>query len=94
MTLADRTSGATGLEWGAQNSQNPLFGGFPGILAYDMTAAHTYQFDLTVTRNSDSMLLASDTIDVVVTPEPSTFAMLAIGAVALFIVRRRRSLAA
>jgi hypothetical protein len=99
MTLFNASSQASrgnvaplGTEWGAQNSQNPLFGGFAPVMAYDMNAADTYRIDLNVYLKSNNSLLASDTIDVVVTPEPSTFALLAIGGLAVYFLRRRLSI--
>jgi hypothetical protein len=83
----DAHSGNTG----AQNSENPLFGGLgAGLLAamYNVNAVDTYRFVLTVTAGGN--LIASDTILVdTVAPEASTIGLTALGGLALFCLRRR-----
>jgi len=77
--------------YGAQNSENPTFGNFP-LTGYNPNAANDYAFTLSV---GDGSLLASDTIDVDVAPEPFLLYPLA-GIAALLVVfsRRRRRLTA
>lgn len=58
-------------DFGAQNSENPIFGDFPLHSTYNEFAADTYEITLTVIDNSGK-LLGSDTIDVVVAPLPSS----------------------
>jgi hypothetical protein len=65
-------------EIGAQNSENPIFGNFPlkfspqhAPYTYDPFKADTYTFTLDVYSNADSSTaLASDTMQVEVTPLP------------------------
>jgi hypothetical protein len=83
----DAHSGTTG----AQNSENPLFGGFgAGTLAadYNVNAVDTYQFVLTVFSGNNQ--IGSDTILVnTVAPEPSTIALTLGGGLLLLWSRRR-----
>jgi len=74
--------------WGAQNSENPEFANWP-LGTFNSSLPQTYQFVLTVTEGST--ILASDTMDVTVAPEPSTFLPLGILGLAFFLLRRRRS---
>jgi hypothetical protein len=75
--------------WGAQNSENPEFGNWP-LGTFNSSLPQTYQFVLTVSNLSD-VVLATDTINVTVAPEPSTFIPLGILAFSLLVWRRRRS---
>jgi hypothetical protein len=80
--------------WGAQNSENPEFGNWPlaGLQAFNPNAADTYEFELKVVDNGNNVL-ATDDIEVQVTPEPSAFILLATVAVGVFLSVRRRSVA-
>jgi hypothetical protein len=81
----DAHSGTTG----AQNSENPLFGGFgAGALAadYNVNAIDTYQFVLTV--SSGGTQIGSDTITVDTVPEPSRIALMLGGGLLLLFLRR------
>jgi hypothetical protein len=80
-------------QWGAQNSENPLFSDFPlDSMSYSFNpyAEHTYEFELNVANPAGGGLLASDTIFVNV-PEPTSIAMLGIGALTLLRRSRRRA---
>lgn len=57
--------------FGAQNSENPAFAGFPLAGSYNEFAPDTYRFTLNVIDNGGTQL-ASDTIDVTVAPLPSS----------------------
>jgi hypothetical protein len=87
-TTSSHDGSATGSDYSAENSQNPIFSNFP-VAGYNFGNGDEYQFNLQITDNSTSQVLASDTIDVVVTPEPSTFILLGGGCLALFLFRRR-----
>lgn len=87
-TTNSHDGSATSSDYSAENSENPIFGNFP-VAGYNFGNGDEYQFNLQITENSNSQVLASDTIDVVVTPEPSTFFMLGGGCLALFLFRRR-----
>jgi hypothetical protein len=95
MTTGAPGSTLTGDEWGAENSENPIFASFPLSATYDENANDTYIFTLVV-DNAAGAQLATDTIDVVVgagspTPEPATFGLFGFGLAALgFVARKRR----
>jgi hypothetical protein len=77
--------------WGAQNSENPAFGNWPlaGLQAFDPNANDTYLIELNVKTNADHVV-ASDSIEVQVTPEPSAIILLATMVLGTFILVRRR----
>lgn len=89
------------VNWGAQNSENPVFGDFPPALVpgytFDMNAAHYYRFTLDVKNFAG--LLASGTIDVAVggataptsVPEPNVMMSLMIGLLGMGFMSRWRS---
>ncbi len=58
-------------DFGVQNSENPAFGDFPLHGTYNDFAPDTYRFTLNVVNNA-GVQLASDSIDVIVAPLPST----------------------
>jgi hypothetical protein len=90
-TAGIKTVPETATEWGAQNSENPQFGDFPlnSKEAFDINAARSYQFDLTVSQRG--VQLASDTIIVnAVTPEPHLIGLLGMAMTGLFFAARRR----
>jgi hypothetical protein len=76
--------------WGAQNSENPMFGNFP-LSGFDPNAGHTYEFNLKVIQGTS--LLASNTIDVQVAPEPTAAIPVGIIVLSLLIFARRRAIA-
>jgi len=76
--------------WGLQNSENPEFSNWP-LGTFNSSLATTYQFVLTV--NEGDTILAQDTMDVTVTPEPSSLIPVGILAVSLVLWRRRRKTA-
>jgi hypothetical protein len=86
---SDPTDFAAG--WGAQNSENATFGNWPlaGLQGFNPNAADTYEFVLDV-RNNDNAILASDAIEVQVTPEPSAVILLATMVLGAFVLARRR----
>lgn len=61
-------------DFGVQNSENPAFLDFPLHGTYNEFAPDTYRFTLNVFQNGgvSGTLLASDSIDVIVAPLPST----------------------
>src|SRR6185437_2361954 len=65
-------------DFGVQNSENPAFGDFPLHGTYNDFAPDTYRFTLNVVDNA-GVQLASDSIDVIVAPLPSSL----LGALAL-----------
>ncbi len=76
LALDDATYGSSGVQngnsvhltdWGAQNSENMLFGFLP---SYDVNAADTYTFTLNVTDKTNS-IVTTDFIDVRVNPTPA-----------------------
>ena len=75
-------------DWSAQNSENPEFPNF--LPNFNSGAADLYEFVLQVTRKSDSTILATDTMFVQVTPEPSTLILLSTGCLGFFLFRRYR----
>jgi hypothetical protein len=77
--------------WGAQNSENPAFGNWPlaGLQAFDPNAPDTYLIELKVKTSADRVL-ATDSIEVVVTPEPSAVILLATMVLGAFVLARRR----
>jgi hypothetical protein len=80
-------------DWVAQNSENLGFGDSPlhGVYFGD---PDDYQFTLNIySDNTEAHLLASDTMDVQVAPEPSSVVMMAGGAFLLFLLARRRLVA-
>jgi hypothetical protein len=100
ITSTGQDSPENGADWVAQNSQNPLFAQFPisfpavcgsNCEAFNPNAADLYQFVLTVNNADTGALLASDTIDVQVTPEPAAVVLLGTLALGLAILLRRRS---
>jgi hypothetical protein len=96
-----KTSVASGLNWGAQNSESPTFGDFPLAAFYNMSSTDDYQFTLNVYRGgtaTPTALIASDTIlvDVVATPLPSAAgmgALLVVGLGAAALLRKRMAVA-
>ena len=86
---SDPTDFAAG--WGAQNSENATFGNWPlaGLQGFNPNAADTYEFTLDV-RNIDNAVIASDTMEVQVTPEPSSVILLATMILGAFVLARRR----
>ena len=74
---------------GAQNSENPIFGSFPLAGSYNEFSPDTYEFDVTLTQNSNSAVLATDTILVQVAPEPGSIAFIASGLAGLLLLGRR-----
>jgi len=77
-----------GADWSLENSENPEYASFPLAAFYDSSAPDLYEFVLTVTQNST--VLATDTIDVQVAPEPSTWLMLLTGLAGVAFYARRR----
>jgi hypothetical protein len=80
--------------WGAQNSENPVFGNWPLLTAatpqpFDPNAADTYLIELQVKTSSDHVV-ATDSIEVQVTPEPSAVILLATMVLGAFVLARRR----
>jgi hypothetical protein len=77
--------------WGAQNSENATFGNWPlaGLQGFNPNAADTYLFELTVIDNAGAVLATND-MEVVVTPEPSAIILLATMILGTFILARRR----
>jgi len=77
--------------WGAQNSENPLFGNWPlaGLQTFNPNAADTYEFDLKVVENSGTVLATAD-MEVQATPEPSALILLATVAFGCLLILRRR----
>jgi hypothetical protein len=77
--------------WGAQNSENPAFGNWPlaGLQAFDPNATDTYLIELQVKESADRVL-ATDSIEVQVTPEPSAVILLATMILGAFLLARRR----
>ena len=79
-------------DWGAQNSENPKFASFPLASGYNENAPDLYQFTLTVTNAAHTSTLATDTIMAqVVTPEPASLGLIALGAAALILRRKAYS---
>ena len=75
-------------DFGFQNSENPIFADFP-VPGYNENSLDTYQFDLTLTRKSDSAVLGTDTILVQVAPEPGAIALVGCGLAGLLFLGRR-----
>lgn len=82
--------------WGAQNSQNPVFGDFPLLYnagglsgyTYNMYAAHTYRITIDL-RDASNQLLASNSIDIQVVPEPASLTLMGVGLLTIAALRRR-----
>ncbi len=75
--------------WGAQNSENATFGNWPLGPGFNPNAADTYLFEINVIDNAGALLATND-MEVVVTPEPSAIILLATMILGTFIVVRRR----
>jgi hypothetical protein len=77
--------------WGAQNSENATFGNWPlaSLQAFNPNAADTYEFDLQVVTSAGAVLATND-IEVQVTPEPSAVILLGTMILAAFVLGRRR----
>lgn len=82
----------TSSDWGAQNSENPIFANF-GI-PFNENSLDLYQFTLTVDNAQTGAQLASDTIQVQVTPLPkaaySGLAMISLLGAGMFFRKRRQ----
>jgi len=70
LTSTGKHSAETAGDWGVQNSENLGFGDSPLAGIFNPNAGDTYTFDLSVINNS-GVTLASDEMEVFVTPEPS-----------------------
>ena len=85
--ITGKTTPENATEWGAQQSENPMFADFPLAAGYDPNAPDLYRFDLTIDNPTGPGVLASDTMFVSV-PEPASFSLIGVGALAL--LKRRR----
>lgn len=84
-----KTSPESAAQWGAQNSENPIFGDFPLAADYNEGAARTYLFTLVVTNIHTTAILGSDVMQVNVTPEPATIGMIGLGIAMLLLGGKR-----
>ncbi len=82
---------AFGAGWGAQNSENATFGNWPlaALQGFNPNAADTYMFQLQVINNA-GLILATNDMEVQVTPEPSAVILLATMILGAFVLARRR----
>jgi hypothetical protein len=94
-TVGPPSQSLTASEWGAENSENPIFASFPLAATYDENADDTYDFTSVVQNSQTGALLASDTMQVVVgagapTPEAATFGLIGLGLGVIGLVARKR----
>ena len=89
-TSSGKDKPETAVDWGAQNSENLGFGDSPLNAFFSPYAADTYQFQLQVIDSSGTVL-ATDDMEVQVTPEPSAVILFGTLLLLVSVAVRRKS---